>query len=105
MSHLRSQTPSPRLRPTQAADQSGYARLGKKALFIACTDANFSPTRLTGTAPERLLELRNMGNIVPKSGTAAISSETAAIQYVLSEPGLRDVILCGHSRWWPFPAC
>lgn len=90
MSNLKSQN-----RPT---DHPGHARLGKKALFITCTDANFSPTRLTGIAPERLFELRNMGNIVPKSGTAAISSETAAIQYVLSESNLRDVILCGHSR-------
>ncbi|RMI43268.1 carbonic anhydrase [Streptomyces triticirhizae] len=70
----------------------------QQALFISCTDARLVATRLTGIAPERLFELRNMGNIVPRYRTDVISSEIAAIQHVLREPSVRDVVLCGHSR-------
>lgn len=67
-------------------------------MFITCTDGPFSPASLTGLAPDRLFEIRNMGHIIPKSGPNVISSEVAAIQYVLDDPNLRDVIVCGHSK-------
>ncbi|GHB57209.1 carbonic anhydrase [Streptomyces viridiviolaceus] len=69
----------------------------KKALFITCTEATLSPAGLTRIGPDRLFELRNLGNIIPKSGANIISSDMAAIQYALHDRDLRDIIVCGHS--------
>lgn len=69
----------------------------KKALFITCTEATLSPAGLTRIGPDRLFELRNLGNIIPKSGANIISSDMAAIQYALHDHNLRDIIVCGHS--------
>ncbi|MEU6887932.1 carbonic anhydrase [Streptomyces viridosporus] len=74
-----------------------HGRRAKKALFITCTEAALSPVNLTRIGPDRLFELRNLGNIVPKSRANIISSDMAAIQYVLRDPSLRDIIICGHS--------
>ncbi|MFE6917000.1 carbonic anhydrase [Streptomyces rubiginosohelvolus] len=69
----------------------------KKALFITCTEATLPPAHLTRIGPDRLFELRNLGNIVPRIGANVISSDMAAIQYALHDRDLRDIIVCGHS--------
>ncbi|MET9867017.1 MULTISPECIES: carbonic anhydrase [unclassified Streptomyces] len=94
---MRNTTGHPEARRTNTRQQHVRGRNSRKALFITCTEAAFSPVTLTRIGPDRLFELRNLGNIVPKSGANIISSDVAAIQYALRDPGLRDVIICGHS--------
>lgn len=67
------------------------------ALFITCSDSRINPNLLTQTEPGELFILRNAGNIVPPYGGAA-SGEAATVEYALRHLGIRDVIVCGHSR-------
>ncbi len=69
-----------------------------KALFIGCSDSRVVPNLITGTGAGDLFITRNIGNLVPPykpdndfHGTAA------AIEYAVSELGVSDIIVCGHS--------
>jgi len=68
-----------------------------EALFITCSDSRISPNLLTQTAPGELFILRNAGNIVPPHG-APSNGEAATIEYAVQVLGVRDIIVCGHSK-------
>jgi carbonic anhydrase len=67
------------------------------ALFITCSDSRVNPNLITQTDPGDLFLLRNAGNIVPPYG-AVHSGEAATIEYAVSVLGIRNIIVCGHSR-------
>jgi len=67
------------------------------ALFITCSDSRIDPSLLTQTEPGELFILRNAGNIVPPY-RAVQSGEAATIEYAVAVLGVKDIIVCGHSR-------
>lgn len=79
-----------------------FERLANKqqkpqALFITCSDSRVSPNLITMTDPGDLFLIRNAGNIIPPYG-AGSGGEAATIEYALSVLGIKNVIVCGHSR-------
>ncbi|MEO1984766.1 MAG: carbonic anhydrase [Fuerstiella sp.] len=67
------------------------------ALFITCSDSRIDPSLLTQTEPGELFILRNAGNIVPPYGTIN-GGEAATIEFAVSNLGVRDIVVCGHSH-------
>lgn len=78
-----------------------FARLAEgqhpDALFITCSDSRISPNLITQTDPGELFIIRNAGNIVPPYG-AANGGEGATVEFAVVGLGVRDIIVCGHSR-------
>ncbi len=68
-----------------------------EVLFITCSDSRINPNLLTQTGPGDLFILRNAGNIVPPYGAGG-GGEAATIEYAVSNLGVTDIIVCGHSR-------
>jgi carbonic anhydrase len=67
------------------------------AMFIACADSRINPNLLTQTEPGELFVVRNVGNIIPPSGTSN-NGEAAAIEFAVEGLGIRDIIVCGHTH-------
>ena len=63
------------------------------AVFITCSDSRIDPNLLTQSLPGELFILRNAGNIVSAGG-----AEEASIEYALTNLGVKDIIVCGHSQ-------
>jgi carbonic anhydrase len=88
--------------------QSLFRRLGKGqrplALFITCSDSRINPNLLTQTDPGELFILRNAGNLVPPAGGAA-NGEEATVEYAVSHPHVRDIILYHEPRPPPQRPC
>lgn len=73
------------------------------SLFIACSDSRVAPNLFASTDPGDLFVIRNVGNLVPPCGgpdglSSADESEAAAIEFALSNLGVSDLIVCGHSE-------
>jgi carbonic anhydrase len=68
-----------------------------QALFITCSDSRIVPDLITQSDPGDLFVLRNAGNIVPPYGTGS-GAEAAAIEYAVKGLGVKDVVVCGHTR-------
>lgn len=68
-----------------------------QVLFITCSDSRIDPTLLTQTDPGDLFILRNAGNLVPTYG-GQISGEAATIEFALDGLGIKDIVVCGHSK-------
>jgi carbonic anhydrase len=66
-------------------------------LFIGCVDSRVTPAMLTGTHPGELFVIRCLGAIVVPPGSAA-GGEAAAIEYAVGVLGVRNIVVCGHSR-------
>jgi len=83
------------------AQRAMFEMLGQgqhpEALFITCSDSRIDPNLITNTDPGEIFVLRNIGNIVPRSGTAG-DSEEAVIEYALVALGVKHIIICGHSQ-------
>ncbi len=56
------------------------------------------PDLICQSDPGDLFVLRNAGNIVPPYAPGAPSGEAATIEYAIRGLGVRDVIICGHTR-------
>ena len=69
-----------------------------QALYIGCSDSRVVPNLITMSGPGDLFIVRNIGNLVPPPGETADASVASAIEYALLTLGIRDVILCGHTR-------
>ncbi len=67
------------------------------ALFVTCSDSRVDPNLITQAGPGDLFVLRNAGNIVPPYG-ASNGGESATIEYAVAALGVRDIVICGHSR-------
>jgi carbonic anhydrase len=68
-----------------------------EAMLITCSDSRIVPNLLTQTGPGDLFIVRNPGAIVPPHA-AGPTGEAAAIELALGQLGVRDIIVCGHSR-------
>ncbi len=66
-------------------------------LFITCSDSRISPNLITATEPGELFVVRNVGNIVPAFGSGT-PAEGAAIEYAIGVLGVKDIVICGHTR-------
>jgi carbonic anhydrase len=69
-----------------------------QAMFITCSDSRTVPDVICQTQPGDLFVLRNAGNIVPPYTPGTPSGEAATIEYAIRGLGIRDIILCGHTR-------
>jgi len=67
------------------------------ALFIACSDSRVNPNLITQTDPGELFIIRNAGNIVPPHHPNP-GGEEATVEFAIAELGIRDIIVCGHTR-------
>jgi carbonic anhydrase len=67
------------------------------AVFITCSDSRVNPNLITHTEPGELFIVRNAGNIVPPHSPSP-GGEEATIEFAVSELGIKDVIVCGHTR-------
>ena len=68
-----------------------------QVLFITCSDSRINPNLITQTEPGDLFIIRNAGNIVPNYGPNN-SGEIATIEFALDGLGVKDIIVCGHSK-------
>jgi carbonic anhydrase len=69
-----------------------------QALFIGCSDSRIVPDLICQADPGDLFVLRNAGNLVPSYTPGAVSSEAATIEYAVRGLGVKDIIVCGHTR-------
>src|SRR5262245_54243856 len=67
------------------------------ALFITCSDSRVHPNLITQTEPGDLFLIRNAGNLVPPYSPGG-GGESATIEYSVEVLGIRNIIVCGHSR-------
>jgi carbonic anhydrase len=67
-------------------------------LFITCVDSRVTPAMLTGAHPGELFILRCLGAMVPPPGEDAQPAEGAAVEYAVGVLGVRNIVVCGHSR-------
>ncbi len=87
-------------------DRERFAKLalGQKpdALMIACSDSRVAPNVFASTAPGDLFVVRNVGNLVPpftgKGVEFGAFGTGAALEFALTELGVSDLIVCGHSE-------
>ncbi|HVK18971.1 MAG TPA: carbonic anhydrase [Fimbriiglobus sp.] len=69
-----------------------------QALFIGCSDSRMVPDLICQTDPGDLFVIRNAGNLVPPYTPGAVSGEAATIEYAIRGLGVKDVIVCGHTK-------
>lgn len=93
----------------------GYARFRKEAfprrkdrfhllaesqspevLFITCSDSRVVPDLILQSEPGELFISRQIGNVVPPSGSPA-TGVTSTIEYAVQVLKVKDLIVCGHS--------
>jgi carbonic anhydrase len=78
-----------------------FARLAEGqrplAVFVTCSDSRVNPNLITQTDPGELFIVRNAGNIVPPHHPAP-GGEEATIEFAITELGVKEVIVCGHTR-------
>jgi len=64
---------------------------------VTCSDSRIDPNLVTQTDPGELFIARNAGNIVPPHHPAP-GGEEATIEFAVTGLGIRDLIVCGHTR-------
>lgn len=69
-----------------------------QALLITCSDSRIIPDLICQTDPGDLFVIRNAGNIIPPYNPAMVSGEAATIEYAIRGLGIKDIIVCGHTR-------
>ena len=69
------------------------------ALFIGCSDSRVIPNLITNSGPGDLFVVRNAGNFVPPfSPDEDFHATASAIEYGVSVLGVKNIIVCGHTK-------
>ncbi|MEB3268831.1 MAG: carbonic anhydrase [Leptolyngbya sp.] len=68
-----------------------------RVLFIACSDSRVDPALITQSEIGDLFVIRNAGNIIPPY-EATNGGEGATIEYAIEALGIKQVIICGHTK-------
>lgn len=68
-----------------------------RVLFIACSDSRVDPALITQSEIGDLFVIRNAGNIIPPY-EATNGGEGATVEYAIEALGIKQVIICGHSK-------
>lgn len=70
-----------------------------KSLFIGCSDSRLIPELITNSSAGQLFVVRTAGNFVPPfSPKDCPNGVGASIQYAVEVIGVKEIIVCGHSR-------
>jgi carbonic anhydrase len=67
-------------------------------LFLTCSDSRIVLGMLTGTTPGELFVVRNIGALIPPCGHPTLNDEGAALEYAVRVLGVRNLVVCGHSK-------
>lgn len=67
-------------------------------LFVTCCDSRVAPNLITATQPGELFIVRNIGALVPPASSESGNDEGAAIEYAVEALGVRQIVVCGHSK-------
>jgi carbonic anhydrase len=88
-------------------NQFGRLAIGQcpDTLFVACSDSRVVPNTFASTNPGDLFVVRNVGNLVPPhdccshaGAQGTVGAEGAAIEFAVSQLGVSNIIVCGHSE-------
>ena len=74
-------------------------------LFITCSDSRIIPSLITSSDPGELFIVRNIGNYIPAWSSEILSSESAAVEFALSNFDITDIVICGHANCGAMKAC
>lgn len=69
-----------------------------QALVITCSDSRMVPDMICQTDPGDLFVIRNAGNLVPPYVPGSSCGEAATIEYAIRGLGIKNIIVCGHTR-------
>ena len=64
-------------------------------MMLTCSDARILPNLITDSGPGEMLNVRNIGNLVPTGSTDA--SVESALDYALERLSVNTIAVCGHS--------
>jgi carbonic anhydrase len=67
-------------------------------LLVTCVDSRINPELLTGAHPGELFIVRCLGALVAPIGVDNLPNEAAAVEYAVGVLGVRNVVVCGHSK-------
>jgi carbonic anhydrase len=67
-------------------------------MFVTCADSRVTPMLMTGSHPGELFIVRNIGALVPPAGHPSLNDEGAALEYAIEVLGVRNIVVCGHSK-------
>ena len=67
-------------------------------LLITCADSRLDPNAFFSANIGEIFIVRNVGNVVPPYMPTNIYSEIAAIEYAISELGVRNIVICAHTE-------
>lgn len=78
----------------KARMESSGAEHDPHMMLLTCSDARILPNLITDSAPGELLNVRNVGNLVPEHGEGSVAS---ALSYAVDRLSVRTIGVCGHS--------
>jgi carbonic anhydrase len=67
-------------------------------LLVTCVDSRIQPELLTGSHPGELFIVRSLGGLVSPVAEGNLPNEAAAVEYAVGVLGVRNVVVCGHSK-------
>jgi carbonic anhydrase len=67
-----------------------------KVLWIGCSDSRVIPEQITGARAGDMFVMRNVANVVPPCQKHDAAG--AVIEYAVQHLGVRDIIICGHTK-------
>jgi carbonic anhydrase len=87
---------------TFAAERERFVRLAEEGqspdvLWIGCSDSRVIPEQIVGAGAGELFVIRNVGNMVPPSGTSG-DAVGAVLEYAVLHLRVGHIVICGHTE-------